>query len=389
MNTQELYYKDVNLKEFDALVISCEKQEDLYRVVLDRTAFYPEGGGQPGDRGSLGGVEVVDTREEGNEPVHYCRQPLVPGQKVHGILDWDRRFDLMQQHSGEHLVSGCIHEKYGYDNVGFHMGQEMITIDLSGPVPREDLREIEGMVNRYIWEDHETNVFYPSPDERKSLAYRSKKELEGQVRLVEFPGGDLCACCGLHVERSGQIGLVKLVSARKFHEGTRIEMVSGKRAVTFLDRHFEQNAKASVLLSAKPDQTAAAVENMLEDNYHVRGDLIQARNRYFNSLARLLKDMDDAALILEDMDPDSINKCTDTLLNACRGRVLVFSGNEKDGYRFAAGDRQGDVRPLAASIREKLGGRGGGKPGFIQGMVKAPENVLKDFCLQENFTVID
>ena len=239
--TRRLYYEDVYKKEFTATVVECREQKKGYVVILDESAFYPEGGGQPSDVGTLGDAKVTEVHEKDGELLHYTDKALEVGAKVEGKIDWARRFDLMQQHSGEHMVSGIIHEKYGYDNVGFHMGSDVITVDLNGMLDDAQLAEIEREVNERVWEDKEVVITYPDAEELKTIDYRSKKELTGQVRIVTFPGVDVCACCGTHVTHTGEIGMVKLLSVVKFHDGIRMEMICGKRVLDYLNMVNEQN----------------------------------------------------------------------------------------------------------------------------------------------------
>ncbi len=234
METEKLYYADPFLTEFDARVLACEAEKGGYAVVLDRTAFYPEGGGQPYDTGVLGGAEVLDVHERAGVITHKCASPLPVGAAVHGKIDRARRFDHMQQHSGEHICSGLICARYGCDNVGFHMGAESVTIDFNADIPWEELLEIEAAANRYIYEDHAIDIQLHRGAELDAIDYRSKKPLEGDVRIVTFPGADCCACCGTHVVRSGQVGIVKFLSVQKFREGVRIELLCGGRAYRYL-----------------------------------------------------------------------------------------------------------------------------------------------------------
>ena len=212
--TEKLYYNDAFMKNFTAQVLSCEKGKDGWEVVLDRTAFYPEGGGQPGDQGVLGGVAVADTHEKEGEVVHLCAGPLTVGETVTGEIDFARRFDFMQQHSGEHIVSGILCARHHCDNVGFHIGRDLVTIDFNAALTAEDVAEIEALANQYIWEDHPVEAGWPDSEALAALPYRSKKALEGPVRIVTWPGADCCACCRTHVRRSGQAGLVKLLSCQ-------------------------------------------------------------------------------------------------------------------------------------------------------------------------------
>ena len=245
METEKLYYADPFLTEFDARVLACEAEKGGYAVVLDRTAFYPEGGGQPYDTGVLGGVEVSEVHEKAGVVTHKCAAPLPVGETVHGRLDWARRFDHMQQHSGEHICSGLICARYGCDNVGFHMGAESVTIDFNADIPWEELLELEAAANRYIYEDHAIDIQLHRGAELDAIDYRSKKPLEGDVRIVTFPGADCCACCGTHVMRSGQVGIVKFLSVQKFREGVRIELLCGGRAYRYLSACWAQDVAAA------------------------------------------------------------------------------------------------------------------------------------------------
>ena len=263
METEKLFYADPFLTEFDAKVLACEAGRGGFDVVLDRTAFYPEGGGQPYDTGVLGGVEVSEVHEKAGVVTHKCAAPLPVGETVHGRLDWARRFDHMQQHSGEHICSGLICARYGCDNVGFHMGAESVTIDFNADIPWEELLEIEAAANRYIYEDHAIDIQLHRGAELDAIDYRSKKPLEGDVRIVTFPGADCCACCGTHVMRSGQVGIVKFLSVQKFREGVRIELLCGGRAYRYLSACWAQDVAAAQALSVKPTASAAAVERLL------------------------------------------------------------------------------------------------------------------------------
>ena len=210
--TRRLYYEDSHQREFDGEVLACETEGEAFQVLLDQTAFFPEGGGQYADTGALNGVRVLDVKDRKGMIWHKTEGPLEPGTRVHGIIDWEQRFDRMQQHTGEHIVSGLVHQRFGYDNVGFHLGEDYCTMDFSGPITREELKEIEREANRAVFADLPVTVFYPSKEELEDLEYRSKIEIQGQVRLVSIPGYDLCACCAPHMAHTGEIGLIKLVN---------------------------------------------------------------------------------------------------------------------------------------------------------------------------------
>ena len=264
MATEKLYYQDAHQAQFQATVLSCRPGKHGYDVVLDRTCFYPEGGGQPGDTGVLSGVRVTDTHEAGGEIVHYCEAPLAEGQTVEGTIDYERRFEFMQLHTGEHILSGVIHRRFGYENVGFHMGADFVTIDLSGMLTPEQVQSVEAEANEWIWKNVPVEVSYPDPEALKTIPYRSKKELTGQVRIVTIPGADICACCGTHVSNTGEIGLLRIFSCVRFHDGVRLELLCGRRALRYLRALTEQNRQVSGLLSAKPLETAGAVQRLLD-----------------------------------------------------------------------------------------------------------------------------
>lgn len=378
MATEKLYYADPYLKEMDATVLSCEETKKGYAVVLDRTVFYPTGGGQPYDTGDLGGARILDVSDVEGEVVHLCDRPLEVGSTVHGVIDWDRRFMLMQHHSGEQLVSGIVNSRFGYDNVGFHMGSEVITIDFSGELDYATLMEIEGAANEAIYKNIPCHIFYPDPDTLKTLRYRSKKEIDGPVRLVQFADVDLCACCGLHVSHSGEIGLIKILSTTKFHNGSRVELLCGKKALQWLNTVTDQNREISALLSAKMDKTADYVRRQSEELAQTRLRCAQLENQLFALKAESLKGQASPLLFEEGLSPDSTRRLCDAILQGCTGTCAVFSKKD-DGYAYAIGTKDGDLRSMVKDLNDALRGRGGGKPGFVQGSVAATEEEIHAF----------
>ena len=377
--TKKLYYEDVYKKEFTAKVLDCREGKKSYEIILDQTAFYPEGGGQPSDTGVLGSTKVKEVHEKNGELIHYTDGPLEVGTEVTGEINWDRRFDLMQQHSGEHIVSGLVHEAFGYDNVGFHMGSDVITIDFSGMLDEEQMAEIEAKANQIIWENQEVEIFYPTEEELKALDYRSKKELSGWVRIVRFPGADTCACCGTHVTRTGEIGMVKLLSVVKFREGVRMEMLSGKRVLDYLNMVNEQNRQISVKLSAKADKTAAAVARLQDENFALKGRVHTLEEEFIAGEAAKWADKENVLLFQEGMEAGSVQKLTDAILQVCKGRCAVFSRNADGSYKYAMGEKDGDLRQFTKEMNAALNGRGGGKPFFVQGSVQASEKEIRVF----------
>ena len=376
---ERLYEENSFLTEFDAVVQTCAPAKGGYAVTLDRTAFFPEGGGQPWDTGALGPARVLEVREQDGQVVHLCDSPLEPGQAVHGAIDWDRRFDLMQQHSGEHIVSGLAHRTWGCENVGFHLGEKLVTIDLSVELDEEQLAWLEGEANRYVWQDRPVSVSVPAPEELERMEYRSKKAIDGPVRIVSFPGADCCACCGTHVRSAGQVGLIKLLTVQKFRSGCRIELVCGGRALDYLSGALEQNRQVSRLLSAKLFETGAAVERLLAENEGHKARCARLEEDRFAQLARQYAGAGDVLLFEAGLSPDSLRRLCDAVLRACGGRCACFSGSDGAGWQYAVGGPQGDLRPLAREMNQALGGRGGGKPDFIQGILRAERAGIEDF----------
>ena len=337
--TEKLFYEDPFLKEFSAAVLNCREEKGLWIATLDRTAFYPEGGGQPADHGTLVNVKVFDTKEKNGEILHFCEGPLKAGETVQGAIDWARRFDFMQQHSGEHIVSGILCGKFGCDNVGFHIGHELVTIDFNAALSTEDVIFVENRANRYIWEDHSLQISFPSPARLEALEYRSKKALTGQVRIVSWPEADCCACCGTHVRSSGQVGMVKLISCQKFRDGVRIEMAAGGRALRWVNAVAGQNTKISQLLSAKPGETAAAVERMQKEVFLLKGRVAGLEEKDFARKAEELAGTGDVLLVEGPMSGESLRKLCGLVKERCGGRCAVFAG-----WRGSAGIREGAER---------------------------------------------
>ena len=381
--TEKLFYKDAYQKTFEATVTECREGKNGYEIILDQTAFYPEGGGQPGDIGYLQTegqkVEVTDTHEKDGEILHFCGQPLEKGSKVTGSIDWERRFDLMQNHSGEHIVSGLVHHKFGYNNVGFHMGKDTVTIDFDGEFSVEDMCRFEQEANARIWANEQVNITSYTEEEAETVEYRSKKELHGVVRIVTFPNADVCACCGTHVKYTGEIGLIKLISLQKWKGGVRMEMLSGRKAMEYVADVCRQNQQISVALSAKPLETAEAVEHLkklqMDQQFHA-GALEQ---KLFQYMAKQYEGSGSVLLFEEGLAADSVRKLTAEIMETCEGRCIVCSGDDENGYKYAMGEKDGDLRALVKEFNSTLNGRGGGKPFFVQGSVAATRKEIEEF----------
>ncbi len=377
MPTEKIYYVNQYQTEAPATVLSCTETKHGWEILLDRTIFYPTGGGQPCDLGSIGGVCVLDVALRGDEVIHLCEAPLEIGKSVLCRIDWARRFSLMQQHSGEHLVSGIVHRRFGYNNVGFHMGKDVITIDYSGELSLRDLREVEFAANEAIWNNLPSTVFYPDAEMLRTLPYRSKKELTGAVRLVQFADVDLCACCGLHVTHTGEIGIIKLLSTTHFRSGSRVELLCGGRALEYLNSVHEQNREISALLSVKPLETADAARRILDELSAANNRVMCLESRIFAQKAAELAGREHVLLFETPMRPDALRRLADMLLKSVE-QCAVFAGSNGD-YKYVLGARTSDLRELVRALNTALHGRGGGKPQFAQGSVCASRAEIEAF----------
>ena len=376
--TRKLYYEDSALLSFTAQVIGCTQVKGGYAVKLDQTAFYPEGGGQPWDLGTLGEAKVLQVTEEDDEVIHLCDKAL--SGTVTGWVDAQRRLDLMQQHTGEHILSGLICSRYGVSNVGFHVGAQVMEIDFSGPVSAEDLYGLELAANEAIWKDLEVQCYYP--ENLEQLEYRSKKALEGPVRIVEIPGYDRCACCGVHVKHTGQVGIIKILSMVKFHQGVRLELVCGKRAFDHLAKVCEQNKQISGLLSAKPLETAAAAQRICDQLAAEKFRAAGLEKKLFDTIAESYVNQNKALHFEEGLTPAAVRELADRIGKVCR-TAIVCSGTDEAGYSICIVGQ--NAKELGTAAVASLNGRGGGKAEAFQGSLKADRNEITQFMQQQGF----
>ena len=379
MKTRKLYYEDCMLKTFTATVTGCEQTGEGWNITLDATAFYPEGGGQACDLGTLDDAAVLAVGEQDGQVVHLCDRPLEVGKTVTGNIHWERRFDLMQQHTGEHILSGLIHAKYGYHNVGFHMGKETVEVDFDGPISSEDLALLEQLANRAVWENLPVLCRYPSPEELPHVGYRSKRALPWPVRIVDVPGYDKCACCGVHVAYTGQVGIIKILSCVKFHQGIRLEMVCGKRALDYLSRVYEQNRQVSQAFSAKVLETGAVARRINEQLAAEKFRSAGLEKQVFLSIAAGYAGKGDVIHFENGLTASSLRELADAIAHTCGGVAAVFSPQDDARYSMCLIRKDGDVKALGTAAAKALNGRGGGKPGSFQGSVTATRQQIEEF----------
>ncbi len=367
------------MAEFSGQVLSCKQRDTGYEVILDRTAFYPEGGGQACDTGTLGTVQVMDVYEKDGQVIHLCDGALEEDSIAEGRIDWRRRFDLMQQHTGEHLLSGLIHQRFGYSNSGFHVGAQVMEVDFDGPIDPNALAELEEQVNALVWQNLPVKCYYPSPEELPTVQYRTKRQLDWPVRIVEIPGADTCACCGVHVGFTGEVGLVKILSCTKFHSGVRLEMVCGGRAYRYVRDIFDQNRQISQILSAKMPETAAAVQKLQRLCSDEKYRVTQLQRQVFEAVAASYREQGNVLHFQPELTGGGVRELAERIAQVCGGVAVVFSGSDESGYQLCLVSRSEEVKELGTKAVQALCGKGGGKAGAFQGTVKATKTQIEAF----------
>ena len=384
---KRLYYESSYIKNFTASVTGCRERKDgRWEITLDQTAFFPEGGGQPWDTGTLGGADVLEVHERDGEVIHYTDRPLEAGSQVEGCLDWERRFDHMQGHSGEHILTGCIHRRFGYDNVGFHMGSEEITIDFNGLLTGEELDEMEREANEAIYRNLPVQILTPSPEELENMEYRSKKKLSGQVRITVIPGVDVCACCGTHVEHTGEVGLIKVLGMIHYKGGVRISLLCGRKALLHTAKRQKQIASLSVLLAAKQDEVPAAVERLKAEKEKLEMELSRMRQAQTEAKAAALPERSGGLAVFEEMDPVQLRRYCTLLYEGGKGDIVLACARRGDGCLYVLGSSKRDMRSFSKKLNGLLRGKGGGSSLMAQGTFQAEEEEIRrafEACVKE------
>ena len=382
--TYKIYYKDVHQTDFTAVVVECipAKEEGFWLIVLDVSAFFPEEGGQSADKGTLNGENVLDVTIKQGILYHKLACELPAGMEVTGHVNWNRRFDFMQQHSGEHMISGLLHSHFGLENVGFHLSDREVTLDMNGEVSLEQLRLIEQEANAYVWQDLPVKISWPSPEELETLHYRSKLALTENVRIVEIPGVDLCACCAPHVDTTGQIGLIKIVNVQNHRGGVRINILCGGRALADYSEKQDSVWAISSLLSAKQPEVADAVVRAKEDArlQKERANALQAEllNVQMNALPSP-EEARNVILFVGELDAIALRNAVNALTAKHTGYCGIFAGDDTNGYRFIVGSSSCNCQELAARMRQELQAKGGGSAPMIQGNLAASAEELRSF----------
>lgn len=378
--TRKLYYEDGHLASFTATVCSCKPADGHYEVILDQTAFFPGGGGQEPDTGTLGSAQVIGGKEQGETVVHFTDAPLPVGSTVEGRLNWDERHRRMQNHSGEHVLSGVIHSRFGYENVGFHMGENFVTVDYSGELTMEQISEVERECNLAVGKNVPVRCDFPEKAELDAMNYRSKKELSGAVRIVTIEGYDVCACCAPHVSHTGEIGIIKVLTWARHRGGTRITMVCGMDAWEDDCARCENLTAISNLLSVKPLEAAKAVTRLWKEHEALKLKLAEVNRKLTAQKIKELPSVEGNLLLFE---PDLDMLCLRELINAavekCTGIAAGFSGSDEEGYHYILGSKTTDLRAKAKEINAAIQGKGGGSPEMIQGTANANEATIQAY----------
>ncbi len=383
MKTIKLYDTDSMLRFTECTVLECVKSESGYKIILDKTVFFPQGGGQTADTGVIGNAAVLDVLEENGEIYHYTNSPLEEGHTYTSSINFDERFDKMQNHSGEHIVSGIVNKKYGYNNVGFHLSADEVTLDFDGTLTRGDLDEIEILANEAIHKNAPITAYYPDKDELSAIPYRSKLELTDNVRLVVIDGYDICACCAPHVKSTGDIGIIKLMNIEKHKNGVRIYMKCGMRAVKDYQVKYRNNAEISALLCARADETADAVRNLQNENERLKYEIIGFKRMWLDLKLESIPDSDGNICIIDrDITADDMRYCANKMVERCRV-AGIFSHTDK-GFSYVCASKHTDMREFGKKLNEALSGKGGGTAAMIQGSVAADEDAIIHFFETDN-----
>lgn len=378
MNTEKLFYRDAYMRRFEATVLSCEEAKNGWAVVLDATAFFPEEGGQTADTGTLGSVRVLDVKEKGGVVTHYTDGPLPVGGTVAGEIEWAERFRKMQTHTGEHIVSGLVHAKYGYENVGFHLGENGCTFDFGGELTREQIHEIEALANAAIWRNVPVTARFPDSRELQAMNYRSKLDLTENVRIVTVEGVDTCACCAPHVATTGQIGVIKLLDFMRHRGGVRIWCKCGSDALADYHARYNASAAVSALLNTPQENIAAGTEKLIAQRDELKAEFTALKKQVLEARAAALEPVDGNMLLFAREDDAGMRILVNAGMEKCGGVCAVFSG-EDGAWQFVMGSRTTDMRAFMKEHGPALKARGGGQPQMVSGRSQATKAELEDF----------
>lgn len=381
--TEKLYDLDSYVTEFNCKVISLYRDERYTYIETDRTAFFPEGGGQTSDCGFLGGVYVENVQIVDGKIVHIVEndaesvEKLAVGAEIFGKIDVKKRFSDMQQHTGEHIFSGVVHSLFGFDNVGFHLSKDSVTVDFNGELTENDICKVENLVNEAIWKNLEIKVSYPSREELSSLSYRSKKEIDTALRIVEIPGVDVCACCAPHVRRTGEVGFFRIVKSERHRGGMRFFILCGERAMLDTREKLAQNYLVSNLLVARETETFSSVSRLFEERAALSGEVASLKKQLSELRAESVTGGERIVVLCETEDMNEARQLADRLSDKAEKFSAVLFG--KNAERYVIISKTGfDLGALCKKLNSAFSGRGGGRDGIVQGSLSSPEGA-KEF----------
>lgn len=379
--TIKLYENDSYIKEFSATVLSCEEKDGAYFVVLDKTAFFPEGGGQDADKGKIGDANVLDVQIKNDIIYHKVNNPFSENEKVTCVLDWDTRFVRMQNHTGEHIVSGVIHSLFGYNNVGFHMNDTLITLDVDGPLTEDDIRAVELKSNKAIYDNKKITAIYPTAEELPDYDYRSKLDITEGVRLIEIEDYDLCACCAPHVAMTGEIGIIKILSFIPYKKGARIEMICGLLALNDYSNLHSMNKTIMNMFSAKRMEIVPAVERVQNEVASLKAE----NKKLIGEMATLKMEKhtngNSVCVFIDGVSYDELRNCSNELIEEFQ-YCYLFSNTDENNYIYVVSSKENNVRELVQNLNKAFNGKGGGRETYAQGKITAEsKEEIKSFIL--------
>lgn len=381
--TQKLYDNDSYATEFDAVVLSCEKAGDLYKTELDRTLFFPEEGGQCADRGTIDGVDICHAELCGDTIYHYSSEPFEAGKTVHGKIDFKLRFRNMQNHSGEHIICGIAHKLFGCENVGFHLGADYVTMDLSLPLSDEDIEKVEYLANEAVVKNMPVSARYLTKEEIKTEVYRAKGDITENVRLVIIGDADRCACCAPHVKYTGEIGIIKILDAIHYKGGMRLSILCGFDALRDYNKRYKASKEISSMISVKQEDIADGVRKLTEDIAHLKIKLSEKTKQIIKSKIDTTEFTDkNICLFANDLDAGYLRLAANDLKEKTSAFAAVLTGNDETGYRYIIISKDKDVSDITAKANASLKGKGGGKGNMSSGTFGVSQEEIENFFKQ-------
>lgn len=378
--TVKLYDNDSYQTEFDAVVLSCEKCENGYKTVLDQTLFFPEEGGQCADKGQIDGMDIIHVEILGDTIYHYSTVPFETGKHVHSKIDFKLRFRNMQNHSGEHIICGIAHKLFGYENVGFHLGENYVTMDLDGELNAEDIKKIEYLANEAVIKNMPVICKYPTEEELSTMNFRAKGNIEEKVRVVTIGDVDSCACCAPHVSFTGEIGIIKILDSMRHRGGMRLNILCGFDALGDYEKRYQSSVEISNLLSVKQEEIVLGVQKLLSDITALKALLDEKTRQLAKSVADTIDyTKDNICLFCDDLNGEHLRFVANDVKKKTPSFAVVLSGNDTDGYNYVIATNGQDVSAIVKEANSILSGRGGGRDTMASGIFFSPKSKIKEF----------